>query len=95
MSYGTIMTGRLKTQGTGQSLVNAAKKWEEGKVPGFQDNHTLLGDDGTTVVLCVTFESKESYSALANNPEQDEWWRTAMAPMLDRDPQWIDGEWAF
>ena len=94
MSYGTIMVGKLKKAGTGQSLVDAGKKWEERKVPGFQATYTLLGDDGTTVVSCVTFESKEKYVALFNDPAQDEWWRTVMAPMLDGDPQWVDGEWA-
>ena len=95
MSYGTIMIGKLKATGTSQSLVDALKKWEERKVPGFQGNYTLLSDDRPTVVSCVTFESKESYLALANKPEQDEWWRTVMAPMLDGDPQWIDGEWVL
>ena len=35
MSYGTIMIGKLKTPGSGQLLVDAAKKWEERKVEGF------------------------------------------------------------
>ena len=94
MPYGTIMIGTLKTPGTGQELVEAGKQWEQRKVPGFQGDHTLLADDGVTVVSCVTFESKESYLALAERPEQDEWWRTVMAPMLDGEPTWIDGEWA-
>lgn len=94
MAYGTIMIGKLKTPGTGQSLVDAAKKWEDRKVDGFQASYPLLSDDGTTVVSCVVFESKEKYFALANDPTQDEWWRTVMAPMLDGDPQWIDGVWA-
>ena len=94
MSYGTIMIGKLKTPGTGQSLVDAGKKWEERKVDGFQGSYALLSDDGTTVVSCVVFESKEKYFALANNPDQDEWWRTTMAPHLEGDPQWIDGNWA-
>ena len=63
------MIGKLKTSGTGQKLVDAAKKWEERKVPGFQGSYALLSDDGTTVVSCVTFESKESYFALANSPD--------------------------
>ena len=94
MSYGTIMIGKLKTPGTGQAVVDAGKKWEERKVDGFQANYPLLSDDGTMVVSCVVFESREKYLALANDPSQDEWWRTVMAPMLDGDPQWIDGDWA-
>jgi L-rhamnose mutarotase len=94
MSYGTIMIGKLKAPGTGQTLVEAAKKWEERKVDGFQGSYSLLGDDGTTVVACVVFESKAKYAALADNPDQDEWWKSTMAPLLDGDPQWIDGVWA-
>jgi hypothetical protein len=94
MAYGTIMIGKLKTPGTGQALADATKKWEERNAPGFQSSYTLLSDDGTTAVSCVTFESKEQYFTLANDPAQDEWWRTVMAPLLDGDPQWIDGEWA-
>ena len=94
MAYGTIMIGKLKTPGTGQALVDAAKKWEERKVPGFLGSYSLLADDGATVVACVTFETKDSYLKLADSPEQDDWWRSVMAPMLAGDPQWIDGEWA-
>lgn len=42
---------------------------------------------------CIVFESKEKYVALANNPAQDEWSSNVMAPLLDGDPQWIDGSW--
>ena len=94
VAYGTIMIGKLKTPGTGQSVVDAIRKWDERRVPGYQGTDTLLGDDRTTVVSCVTFESKELYLALAHDPAQDDWWRTVMAPLLDGDPQWIDGEWA-
>ena len=93
MSYGTIMIGKLKTPGSGQVLVDAAKKWEDRKVDGFQGSYSLLSDDGSTVVSCVTFETKEKYLALADDPGQDEWWQSTMAPLLNGDPQWIDGEW--
>ncbi len=88
------MIGKLKTPGTGQTLVEAGKKWEERKVDGFQGSYSLLGEDGSTVVTCVTFESKAKYMALADSPAQDEWWQSTMAPFLDGDPQWFDGEWA-
>jgi len=94
MSYGTIMIGKLKTPGSGQLLVDAAKKWEERNVDGFQGSYSLLSDDGTMVVSCITFASKEKYLALADDPGQDDWWQSTMAPLLDGDPQWIDGEWA-
>jgi len=94
MSYGTIMIGKLKTPGSGHALVDAAKKWEERNVDGFQGSYSLLSDDGLMVVSCITFESKEKYLALADNPGQDEWWQSTMAPLLEGAPQWIDGQWA-
>ena len=95
MSYGTIMIGRLKTPGTGQAVVDAGRRWErERKVDGFGRTYSLIGDDGATVVACVVFESKEKYLALADDPEQDAWWRSTMGPLLEGDPQWIDGTWA-
>ena len=56
--------------------------------------YTLVGDDGRTIVSCVVFESKELYFQLANDPEQDNWYRERVARLLDGDPQWIDGTWA-
>jgi heme-degrading monooxygenase HmoA len=93
MSYGTIMIGKLKEPGTAQKLVDAAKAWESREVDGFQSTYSLASDDGTLVVSCVSFVSKEKYQALAKDPSQDEWWRNEMAPLLNGDPQWIDGKW--
>ncbi len=93
MSYGTIMIGKLRTPGTAQKLVDAAKAWESREVDGFQASYPFASEDGTTVVSCIVFESKEKYMTLANDPSQDEWWSSVMAPMLDGDPQWIDGSW--
>ena len=42
-------------------------------------------------VSCVSFESKESYLTLLDDPAQDDWWRSEMAPLLDGDIKWIDG----
>jgi hypothetical protein len=41
----------------------------------------------------VRFNSKAEYEALADDPRQDEWWRTQMMPLLDGEPEWVDGEW--
>jgi hypothetical protein len=83
----TIMIGTLKTPGSGQVLVDSATKRKERKVDGSRGSYSLLSDDGTAVVSCVTFESKEKYFALAEGPGQDEWWQSTWAPLLDGDPQ--------
>jgi hypothetical protein len=49
-------------------------------------------DDGR-VVVAVRFDSKHAYEALADDPEQDTWWREKMRPILDEDPMWVDGHW--
>ena len=70
------------------------EKWEADRSPGrgYVDQWVMASDDGR-IVIAVRFESKEKYLALADDPSQDEWWRTEVAPMLQGDPEWIDGEW--
>ncbi|MEV0271355.1 MAG: hypothetical protein HOV71_13965 [Hamadaea sp.] len=90
--YGTVMIGKLKVPY--DEVVRAEKEWDDQrKVPGYVRGDLLRADDGQTIVMAVQFESKEQYVALADDPQQDEWWRTVMAPMLDGEPTWIDGTW--
>ncbi|MCP2328536.1 hypothetical protein HDA40_007043 [Hamadaea flava] len=90
--YGTVMIGKLKVPY--DEVVRAEEKWDtERKVQGYVRGDLLRADDGQTIVMAVQFESKEQYVALADDPKQDEWWRTVMAPMLDGEPTWIDGTW--
>jgi antibiotic biosynthesis monooxygenase (ABM) superfamily enzyme len=90
--YGTVMIGRRKA--SPEEMTRASEKWNaERHVPGYRRSDVLSADDGVTVVVAVQFDSKEDYMALADSPEQDEWWRNVMAPMLDGEPTWIDGTW--
>lgn len=90
--YGTVMIGKLK--GSRQDAMRVSRDWNtQRQVPGYRRSDLLFADDGQTVVMAVQFDSKEQYVALAEDPKQDEWWRTVMAPMLDGEPQWIDGSW--
>lgn len=92
--YGTTMIGRLVPGVTADQIRAEMTAWEkERNVPGYLSSHVLLGDDGRTIVNVAVFDSKENYLALANDPAQDEWYQQHYAPMLDGDPQWIDGEW--
>ncbi len=92
--YGTAMIGRLGAASFEQ-MQASLEDWErQRQVPGFLAAQLLVGDDGRTVVNTAVFRDKESYQRLADDPEQDEWYRTRMAPMLDAEPQWIDGRWA-
>ena len=90
--YGTVMIATLK--GSLEDVRQAAKEWENDfDAPGYVGQDVLVADDGTTLVMTVRFATKAQYQALADNPAQDEWWRTTMAPLFDGEPRWIDGEW--
>ena len=92
--YGTTMIGKLASGVTAEDVQQRLKEWKATRdVPGFKTAHIQIGDDGTTIVNVAVFESEAAYKALADDPAQDEWWTTKMAPMLDGDPQWIDGTW--
>ena len=94
-SYGTIMIGKLATGTSVSDWRKGLEDWKrERKVAGFQGEYTLIGDDGHTIVSCVTFESKDLYTKLADDPAQDKWYSERVAPLLDGEPQWIDGTWA-
>lgn len=90
--YGTVMIATLK--GSLEDVRQVSKEWENAGTPsGYVGEDVLVADDGRTIVLAVRFESKAQYQALADKPEQDEWWRTKMQPLLEDDVRWIDGEW--
>ena len=90
--YGTVMIGRLVVPF--EDLLASQQSWRARNVPGFVRESALLCDDGETVVMTVVFESKDAYLALANDPDQGEWWENVARPMLAEDPQWIDGIWS-
>jgi hypothetical protein len=89
--YGTVMTATLT--GSIEEVQRAARDWAEKRdVAGFLADEVLLSDDGSTIVTSVFFASKDEYMKLADDPDQDEWWSTRMAPHL-ADVKWIDGTW--
>lgn len=91
MSYGTVMIAKVKADR--QGLVKELEDWErERKAPGYLSGHVMFADDGR-VVNVVVFDSKESYMKLADDPEQDKWYQARVAPLLDGDAEWIDGDW--
>ena len=89
--YGTVMIAKLS--GSLDAVRQAAVDWaQQRRVAGFLAEELLLSDDGQTVVVPVFFDSKDSYQRLADDPEQDRWWRERFAPHLE-DVRWIDGTW--
>jgi len=92
--YGTTMIGKLAHGVEAEQVRAELQAWEkERKVPGYMSSHVLVTGDGRTMVNVVVFEDKKSYMALADDPAQDQWYQSHYAPLLDGDPQWIDGDW--
>jgi hypothetical protein len=91
--YGTVMIA--KTKATPDQVKASTERWakERGPSVGFVDEWLMTADDGR-IVMAVRFESKDAYLALADDPAQNEWWQTEVAPLLDGEPDWIDGHWA-
>lgn len=92
--YGTLMIGRLAAPL--EQVERAVAAWEADKgarTPGYVGQSVLAADDGTTVVAAIRFADAASYRALSDDPEQDAWWTTQMAPLFAGDVQWIDGTW--
>lgn len=90
--YGTVMIGRSSTPV--DTLRKVTADWTDamGRDAGFVDERVLEAGDGR-IVVCVCFKDEAAYKALADNPAQSAWWSESMAPLLDGDPEWIDGTW--
>ena len=87
--YGTVMTAKLSVP---FDVFEKAMS-DRPNPPGFVRGSVMRADDGVTVVGAFIFESKEAYLALADNPEQAQWYGEVVAPMLDGEAAWIDGHW--
>ncbi|PQM62297.1 MAG: hypothetical protein CL523_01085 [Actinomycetales bacterium] len=87
--YGTVMTAKLTV--SFDEFEQAMS--DRPNPPGFVRGSVMKADDGVTVVGAFIFESKEAYLALADNPDQAQWYGEVVAPMLDGEAAWIDGHW--
>jgi hypothetical protein len=90
--FGTVMIARSTAPvELMRSIVN---DWAGtiGTAAGFVDERALVTEDGR-VVVCVRFADRASYERLADDPAQSAWWESTLRPMLDDDPDWIDGTW--
>jgi hypothetical protein len=93
--YGTVMIGRLAAGTSPDEFTKKLRAYSNrDRSDGFVDASILITDDGTQVVVATRFASKEQYWALADTSEQDDWYQSTLAPMLDGDPTWIDGSWS-
>lgn len=89
--YGTIARMRVKP-GMEERLVQFSRAEEAVGIPGYVASYAYRMDNEPNVYyLAVIFESKETYVANANSPEQDARYHE-MLELLDGAPEWHDGE---
>lgn len=89
--YGTVAQMTLKP-GMGQQLAEQLAGFEEQRAPGFVRTTVYrLDSDENQYLVAVVFDSKESYTANAASPGQNERFE-AMSALLAAEPVWNDGE---
>lgn len=92
--YGTIAKMKVKP-GALESLKRFAKSESDGSIKGFLGQYVYQMDDNPgELYLAVMFDSKESYIANADSPEQNERF-LEMMEYLSAEPEWHDGEIVF
>lgn len=92
--FGSVFTMRSKP-GQEQALVALFDRWNQerrpkikGSVGGFVFRSA---DDPRQFIAVAVFDSRESYFANANDPEQDRWYRELVA-VLEGEPKFSDGD---
>lgn len=89
--YGTV--ARLKVKpGKEAELMALSRQEDDIGIPGHIGEYVYRMDsDPNEYYMAVIFDSKESYVANANSPEQDARYRE-MAALMESEPEWHDGE---
>ncbi len=93
--YGTTMIATTKSNR--QEIQAAFDDWLRERAPhitGFVDAGVLYSDDGLTVINWARFSDREAYQALSDDPAQEAFWLARLAPLLEGEPRWVDGEWS-
>lgn len=89
--YGTVAKMRMKP-GAEAKLQEQMQGFETLGVPGYVSSTVYrMDDDPNEIYLAVVFDSRETYHANAQSPEQDARYREMLA-LLEGEPEWHDGE---
>ena len=92
--YGTVANLRVKA-GQEDELRGWMERWDRERAPRIKGPVATyvyrMDNDPQNLILAVVFESKESYVANAEDPEQDKWYQQ-MVQHLEAEPEWHDGE---
>ena len=96
--YGTLMRLKIKV-GQREKVQKHFESWEDTRQPRTKGakGGVMLAPDGNSdeLVGIAVFEDEETYRANAEDPEQHQWY-TSLRELLEKDPEWEDGEvvWA-
>ncbi len=89
--YGTVARLRLKP-GMEQRMQALSDEQTAAAMAGFVGNYVYrMDNDPNEFYLVVVFDSKESYVANAQSPEQNERFQQMME-LMAAEPEWHDGE---
>jgi antibiotic biosynthesis monooxygenase (ABM) superfamily enzyme len=89
--YGTIARMRLKA-GKEEEFKALGRDEDEQNIPGHLGEFIYrMDNDPNEYFMAVIFDSKESYHANANSPEQNSRYEQMVA-LLESAPEWHDGE---
>lgn len=89
--YGTVAHMRMKPD-AGEALMAQLRAFGALPIPGYQATYVYQMDaDPRDVYVAVIFDSKASYDANAESPEQDARYQEMLA-LLEGAPEWHDGE---
>ena len=92
--YGTIAKMRVKA-GAEQEFMRISQETESVPIDGVVAVYVYQMDkDSREFYMVVVFESRESYVANANSPEQHQRFLQMMA-VLESEPEWHDGNVVF
>ncbi len=88
--YGTVARMKLKP-GAGPEMQVLMKEYEGLSIPGYVNTYVFqMDNDPNELYLVAVFESREAYTANANDPAQNARFMKMMA-LLDGEPEWHDG----
>src|SRR4051794_20818967 len=91
LMYGTVAKLRVKP-GMEQQLQSIQDTYDPAKVSGYVMTLVYrMDNEPDTYYLATVFESKESYIANADSPEQNQRY-LQMMEMMAAEPEWHDGE---
>ncbi len=89
--YGSVARWHVK-EGKEQELEQVAKELMSERAPGSRSVLVYRADaDSREYWVASNWDSKEAYTTNSNTPEQDKRFRQ-LRDLMDRDPEWHDGE---